>query len=305
MEHQHAAARCAHHGPREYDRAFALAIGLNLAFVGVEAVCGILGQSLALVADAGHNLSDVLGLVVAWVASWLCRRGPSAQRTYGLGRSSILASLFNSLLLLLVAGAIALEAAQRFREPRPVATGLVLLVAAIGIGINTATAVLFLRGRKTDLNIRGAFLHMAADAAVSVGVLVSALVIRATSWQWVDPALSLGIVLVIVAGTWRLFRESLDLALDAIPRGIDRAAVERFLAEAPGVAAVHDLHIWGLSTTRIALTAHLVKPDAGPDDDFLAELSAALHERFGIGHVTIQVERCPDNSCTLAPADVI
>jgi cobalt-zinc-cadmium efflux system protein len=293
--------------PAGYDRAFAVGIGLNVALVLLQAGFGLAAGSMALVADAGHNLSDVLGLVLAWAATWLCSRAPTSRRTYGLGRSSILASLANSLVLLLAVGAIGLESIQRLWHPEPVATATVMAVAGVGIVINGATAAMFLAGRKHDLNIRSAFLHMAADAGVSLGVVASALAIRWTGWLWLDPLVSLVIVGVIVASTWGLLRESLDLALDAVPATVDRAAVEGFLAAVPGVAGVHDLHIWGLSTTRIALTAHLVIPDPAipADDAFLLDLDAQLRDRFGIAHATIQVERCPDNACLLAAHDTV
>jgi cobalt-zinc-cadmium efflux system protein len=287
-----------------YDRAFAVGAALNLGFVAVEAIFSLLANSLALLADAGHNLSDVLGLALAWAASWLTRRQPTSRHTYGFGSSSILAALTNAVVLLLVIGAIAWEALRRLAHPVPVASTTIIWVAALGIAINAATAWPFFAGRKADINIRGAYLHMAADAAVSAGVVVAALVIRATGWLWLDPLASLAIALVIVIGTLGLLTESMRLAMAGVPAGIDRAAVERYLAGLPGVVAVHDLHIWALSTTETALTAHLVRPGRGPDDQFLIELAQQLKLRFRIGHSTIQVEHEGD-ACLLVSSEVV
>ncbi|MCB4823250.1 cation diffusion facilitator family transporter [Roseicella aerolata] len=293
-----------HHGPVPGERGFVPAIALNLGFVGLEAAAGIIGGSLALLADAGHNLSDVLGLLLAWGAVRLARRLPSGRRTYGFHRGTILAALGNAMLLLVAVGAIMLESVRRLVEPEPVAAGLMLWVAAAGIVVNAGTALLFARGREADLNRRGAYLHMVADAGVSAGVVAGALLIQATGWLWVDPVLGLLIAGVILAGTWGLLRDSVDLAMDAVPRGIDPEAVREFLAVQPGVAEVHDLHIWALSTTETALTAHLVRPGAGTDDAFLATLGRELRARFGIGHATLQVETGdPAHPCLLAPAD--
>ena len=277
------------HAP-DYSRAFGWGITLNLGFILTEAVFGVLGHSLALLADAGHNLSDVLGLALAWGATRLAARGPTERRTYGLRRSTILAALLNAGLLLVAIGAIAWEAVLRFTRPAPVAGGVVMAVAGVGVLVNGATALLFLTGRKHDLNVRGAFLHMAADAAVSLGVVGAGFAILATGLLWLDPAVSLAIALVIGIGTWGLLRESLDLALDAVPGGIDPGAVDAYLAALPGVRAVHDLHIWGMSTTHAALTAHLVRPGATIDDSLIARACRELHDRFGIEHSTIQVE---------------
>ena len=288
-----------HHGPASHDRAFAVGVILNLGFVGVEAFYGFTANSLALLADAGHNLGDVAGLLLAWAAAWLARRGASPRRTYGFGRASIMASLVNAVVLLIGVGGIAWEAILRLPDPQPVAGETVMWVAAIGIVVNAGTAAMFMAGRKSDLNIRGAFLHMAADAGVTLGVMVAAFVMSRTGWLWLDPAISLGIGLVIAVGTWGLFQEALDLALDAVPAGIDRAAVEDFLSKTPGIIAIHDLHIWPLSTTSVALTAHLVNPNATVDDDLLHGLSTVLHEKFGIDHATLQVER-KNGGCRLA-----
>jgi len=278
------------HEPASYDRAFALGVGLNLAFVAAEVAAGLLTNSLALLADAGHNLSDVLGLVIAWAASWAARRPATRTFTYGYRRSSILASLANAGLLLVAVGIIAAQAIGRFADPEPVATGPMMAVAAAGIVVNGLTAWLFHRGQH-DLNIRGAYLHMAADAAVSAGVVMAGFAIALTGWLWVDPATSLVIAALIAAGTWSLLRESARLSLDAAPAGIDVAAVEAFLASRPGVSGVHHLHVWATSTTEVALTAHLVRPGAPLDDAFLRETADALAHAFGIGHATLQIER--------------
>ncbi len=295
-----------HHGtPSEHG--FALAVWLNLGYVIVEAAGGLWAGSLAMLADAGHNLSDVLGLVLAWGAARLARRAPTLRRSYGWRRASILAALGNAMLLLVAVGAIGLEAIDRLSEPAPVLTGAMLWVAMAGLLVNGGTALLFLRGREHDLNRQGAFLHMMADAGVTVGVILAALLIGATGWTWLDPAVALAIAAVILVGTWSLLRDSVDLAMDATPRGIDPAEVEAWLAALPGVVSVHDLHIWAMSTTETALTAHLVRPNAGaPDDAFLAEAARGLRARFGIAHPTLQVERGDAaHPCPLAPAEVV
>jgi cobalt-zinc-cadmium efflux system protein len=294
------------HGSQSYTRAFAIGVGLNLAYVAVELTYGLIGGSLALISDAGHSLSDVLGLLLAWGATWLVRRRPSPRRSYGFRRSSVLAALFNALFLLVAVGVIAWEAIQRLANPEPVAGVTVMVVAAVGIVVNGVTAWLFMSGQKGDVNIRGAFLHMAADAAVSLGVVLSGLVILLTGWDWLDPVTSLVIVVVIVFGTWGLLRESVDLALDAVPEGIDPAKVEAYLAAITGVREVHDLHIWGMSTTETALTAHLVIPDGGQGDGLLRRVCEGLHDEFGIEHVTIQIEHGDSaHPCPLAPARVV
>ena len=284
------------HGPANYNRAFAIGVTLNIAFASAEILYGYFANSLALVADAGHNFSDVIGLLLAWGASHLSQRRPSERRTYGLRSSSILAALFNAVILLVAVGAIAWEAVRRFSVPAEVAGTTIIWVALIGILINTATAMLFISGRKNDLNIRGAFLHMAADAAVSAGVVIAGIAILYTGWNWIDPVVSLVIAAVITAGTWGLLRESVDLALHAVPEGIDPVAVSTYLESLPGVTAVHDLHIWGMSTTETALTAHLVKPDHNEDDKLIAQASKELHDHFGIEHTTLQWER-DDSTC--------
>ncbi|HYE57369.1 MAG TPA: cation diffusion facilitator family transporter, partial [Rhodothermales bacterium] len=282
-----------------------LGVGLNVAFVVAEVVVGLRAGSLALLSDAGHNLSDVLGLLLAWGAATLAQRRPTPRRTYGWRRSSILAALLNAVLLLVAMGALAWEAIERFQAPAPVGGLSIVVVAAVGIVINGVTAWFFARGRHADLNVRGAYLHMVADAAVSAGVVVSGLVILGTGWAWVDPAVSLVVALVVVVGTWGLLRGALDLALDAVPEGVDVAAVESYLRALPGVTALHDLHVWALSTSETALTAHLVKPDPAGDDALLSEAAHALHHRFGIAHTTLQWERAPVKTCNdgCAPKD--
>lgn len=294
------------HTPPSHGRAFAIGVSLNLAFVVIEAVYGLRAHSLALVADAGHNLSDVLGLLLAWGAVVLARRRPTPRRTYGMRRSSVLAALGNAVLLLIAIGGVAWEAIQRFANPAQIETGTVIWVATIGIVINTATALLFMAGRKGDLNIKGAYLHMAADAGVSVGVVAAGLAIRATGWVWLDPTISLVIVAVILVGTWGLLKDSVNLAMDTVPEGIDEAAVKGYLGSIPGVTEVHDLHIWGMSTTDVALTAHMVKADVQDEEVLLAETCRELHARFGIEHATLQIERARGSPpCALAPAHVI
>lgn len=272
-------------------RAFALAIGLNLAFVIIEFTYGFIAHSTALMADAGHNLSDVLGLVLAWGAAMLAKSAPKGRYTYGLRGSSILAALGNGLLLMVACGAIAWEAVQRFHQPAPVMGATVAIVAGIGVLINGFSAWLFVAGSKGDLNIRGAYLHMAADAALSLGVVISGLAIMATGWSWIDPAVSVVIVVVIVLGTWSLLRESVQLSMAAVPPGVDAGAVRAFLCAQPGVSEVHDLHIWAMSTTENALTAHVVMPDGYPGDAVLDAVTARLREDFSIHHCTLQVEQ--------------
>lgn len=288
--HEHGAFGAHVHAPATMDRAFGIGVALNVGFVLVEGLAGWFSDSLALLADAGHNLSDVLALLLAWGAIVLSRRAPSLRRTYGLRRSSILAALTNAILLLIAVVAIIWEAAGRFTSPRPVDELFVIAVASVGILINTGTAMLFLKGQH-DVNVRGAFLHMVADAAVSGGVLVAALAQMWSGWLWLDPVTSLLIAIVIAVGTWGLFRESLDFALDAVPSHIDPVEVRQYLERLPGVSEAHDLHIWGLSTTEVALTVHLVMPDGPADDAFLARLNHELLERFGIHHSTVQVEQ--------------
>ena len=311
-DHGHGHSHAGHsHAPAPEDMGgtFAIATALNVIFVVAEGATGVLAHSLSLLADAGHNLSDVLGLVMAWVALVLARRAPTSRRTYGLRKGTILASLTNAVVLLVAVGIVGSEAVRRFADPQAVDTGPVMWVAALGVLLNTGTALLFMRGRKNDINVRGAFMHMASDAAVSAGVVVAALIISFTHFSWIDPLVSLAISGIIVFGTWGLLRESLDMALDAAPRGIDPKAVKAWLNERPGVTEVHDLHIWSMSTTETALTAHLIRPEGETSeetpDHFLHEACAGLSARFNIGHVTLQLERGDAAHCSQSPADVV
>lgn len=297
-----------HHAPKNFDSAFAIGAFLNLAFVGAELTYGYLAQSLSLIADAVHNFADVVGLLIAWGAAWLSRRGPTDERTYGFRRASILAALLNACLLFLAVGAIAIEAVQRFYHPAHIETDKMLWVATIGIAVNFGTAMLFWKGQKHDLNLRAAFMHMIADAAISFGVVLAALIImmKGQGWQWLDPASSLVIVVIVAIGSWDLARESLHLSLDGVPKHINRRGVLVYLHELPGVTGVHDLHIWAMSTTEVALTVHLLRPDTPVDDEFLHRIAHELHEKFQIGHVTIQVESgSSKDSCKLAPPDTL
>jgi cobalt-zinc-cadmium efflux system protein len=288
--HGHGHAHGHAHAPKDFGRAFAIGTALNLAFVVVEAGFGIAADSVALLADAGHNLSDVLGLLIAWGAATLAKRPASQRYTYGLKSSSILAALANAMLLFVAVGAILWETVRRLGDPPEVQGMTMVWVAAVGIAINTATALLFARGRHSDINIRGAYLHMAADALVSAGVVVAGLVILATGFEWVDPLVSLVIIAVILGSTWGLFRDSLGMALNAVPPGIDPAKVAALIEALPGVARLHDLHIWPMSTTENALTAHLVMPGGHPGDAFLTNLQHQLDHDFAIGHATVQIE---------------
>ncbi len=291
-------ARNHDHGPKDYSLAFAFGVVLNVGFIVVEVVYGIMAGSLALMADAGHNLSDVLGLLLAWAANYLVRRKPTERRTYGWRKSSILAALINAVILLVALGGIAWEAIQRFSVPVPVAGKTIIFVALVGVVINTATALLFLSGRKTDLNIRGAFLHMVADAGVSAGVVIAGAAILFTGWLWIDPAVSLMITFIILFGTYGLFRDAFNMAMDAVPKDIDLEAIRAYLSNLPGVIGVHDLHVWAMSTTETALTAHLIKPDPKDDDVLIERTSKELHDQFGIDHITLQWERRPSlNQC--------
>ncbi len=283
-----------------HNRSFAIAVILNTLFVVIEAVYGVLSGSLVLIADAGHNLSDVMGLIMAWVASWLASKAATYSKTYGLKKTTILAALFNALILIAAVGGITWEAIQRLTDPADVAGLTVVVVAGIGVLINGATMMLFLKGQKGDINIRGAFLHMAADTAVSVGVVISGTILMFTSLTWIDPVVSLIIAAVIFLGTWQLLKDSVNLAVDAVPKGIDPSAVHERLENLPGVQSAHHLHIWALSTTENALTVHLVKPDPEGDDQVINDVSAMLSEQFNIQHTTIQWERnnsqCPTKS---------
>jgi len=304
--HDHHHAGSGHvHVPADFGKAFVIGIALNTALVAAEGLFGYLGNSTALMADAGHNLGDVLGLVVAWGASRASKRAPTGRFTYGFRRSSILAALANAIFLLIATGAIGLEAVERLHSPEPVAGVTVMIVAAIGILINGVTAMLFASGRRGDINIRGAFLHMAGDAAVSAGVLISAGLVILTGWLWLDPVTSLLICAVIVWSTWGLLRASVAMSLDAAPRGIDVEAVRSFLLERPGVTKVHDLHVWPISTTETAMTCHVVMPAGHPGDDFLMESAHLLRRSFKIGHATLQIEVDENNACALAPENVV
>ena len=304
--HSHGHGHHGHsHAPKDFGRAFAIGAALNLMVVLAQAGVGLYSHSLALLADAGHNLSDVASLLLAWLAAEMAKKAPTLRRTYGMRKGTILASLANAALLLAAMGAITWEAVRRLAHPEAVAAGPVMIAAGIGVAVNTATALMFAKGSHGDLNARGAFLHMASDAAVSAGVIVAALVMSVTGWTWLDPVVSLAIVAIILLGTWGLLRDSLDLAMDAAPRGVDPAAVRDWLAALPGVAGVHDLHIWAMSTTETALTAHLVRPQGEDDDAFLHAACAGLSERFAIGHATLQVERGGDAECRQAAPGAI
>lgn len=294
MNHDHS------HAPANYDKAFAIGIALNVSYVVVEAVFGLLAGSLALIADAGHNLTDVLSLLLAWGASRLSQMQPTERYTYGLRSSSILASLVNAIILLIAIGAIAWEAIRRFNQPQEIPGGTIMAVAALGVVINAGTALLFFKGRQSDLNIKGAFLHMAADAGVSLGVVAAGFAISRTGLYWIDPATSLVIVAVIAIGTWGLLRDSACLALQAVPPDIDANQVRAYLAALPEVVSVHDLHIWPMSTTETALTAHLEMPNGNGGDKFLHDVCKHLHDQFKIEHSTIQIEQ-DAKACSLAP----
>ncbi len=280
-----------HSQNQNINRAFIFGITLNVIYILVEVFYGLLINSMALLADAGHNFSDVLGLLLAWGAAYLAKTAATEKRTYGLRKTTILAALFNAILLMIAVGAITFEAVRKFILPEPVHGITMMIVAGLGVIINTATAILFLKGREKDLNIKGAFLHMAADAAVSLGVVFAGLIIYSTGWVWVDPGISLVIVIVITIGTWGLLKDSFQLSMDAVPKGINLKEVGEYLKGINGVREVHDLHIWAMSTTETALTAHLVIPEETKDDFFLKKICGELHSKFGIEHSTIQVEK--------------
>ena len=293
MSHDH------NHKISNYNRAFAIGVMLNVIFVAIEAGYGVAAGSLALIADAGHNLTDVLSLLLAWGAALLATKPATEKRTYGFRKVTIMASLASAILLLVALGGITWEAIGRFFDPKPVEGMTVIAVAAIGVVINTITALLFVSGQKHDLNIRGAFLHMAADAGVSFGVVVAGIIIMVTGWLLVDPLISLLIVAVILVGTWSLLRDSMNLAIDSVPKGIDIAAIKRYLTGLENVSQIHDLHVWPMSTTEVALSVHLIIVDDSLDNDFLPKLQRQLHDRFSIEHSTIQVERQDDGPCIL------
>jgi cobalt-zinc-cadmium efflux system protein len=297
-DHSHAGSGHIHHLPETFGKAFAIGITLNFVYVFAQVLFGLAAHSLALLADAGHNLGDVLGLFMAWGASLLAQRQPTQRYTYGLRRSTILASLANAILLLVAVGAISWEAIRRFGEHERVTGITVICVAAVGVIINGITAMLFVSGRKHDLNIKGAFMHMASDAAVSAGVVVAGFVILFSGWWWLDPVVSLLINAIIVWGTWGLLRDSLDMTMDAVPAGVDLPSVQNYFRNLPGITDLHHLHIWPLSTTETALTVHLIKPQTEGDDALLGTVTLELSTRFGIDHATIQFERGLIRSCS-------
>ncbi|MDE2596379.1 MAG: cation transporter [Sphingomonadales bacterium] len=309
--HDHGHSHGHHHGaghghlPTSHGPAFALAVTLNLLFVAVEVAAGLYGGSMALLADAGHNFSDVLSLLLAWGASVLAARPPSERFTYGLKSSSILAALANAALLWVALGAILIETIRRLNDPAPVEGGLMMAVAAAGIAVNGISAIFFAKGSKHDLNLRAAFQHLLADAAVSAGVVLAGAAVMFTGRQWIDPVTSLVITGVIAAGSWGLLRDSVKLGLLGVPDGIEVGAVRTFLAGLPGVTAVHDLHVWPMSTTETALTAHIVMPGGHPGDAFLHEIAHELEHDFGIGHATMQVEIACSNGCALEADEVV
>ena len=302
-DHHHGGVHHHHLPPDHMTRAFAVGIALNIVFVVIGVVAGFIAHSTALLADAAHNLGDVLGLAMAWGATVLARRARTARRTYGLRRTTILAALANGGLVLFAIGGVVWEALHRLRGPHEVDGGLVAVVAAIGVVLNGLSALMFAKGREKDMNVRGAFLHLVADAAVSAGVVVAGIIVWRTGWSWIDPATSLAVSVVILVGTWQLVREALDLLLDAVPAHIDPEAVETFLGQLPDVREIHDLHVWSMSTTEVALTAHIVLPWPSDPPRFLASVQHDLEGRFGIHHITIQLEDCRDNNCAQASAD--
>ncbi|MDD1619546.1 MAG: cation diffusion facilitator family transporter [Methylococcaceae bacterium] len=299
--HNHSKGHHHHPSPKSQGRVFIMTIVLNMLFVIIEFAYGFITNSTALIADAGHNISDVLGLMLAWGAVILTRKAPSKRYTYGLRSTSIMAAVANAMLLLIACGAIAMEAIDRFSQPPAVAGLTVSIVAAVGIVINGLSAWLLMRGSKEDLNIRGAYLHMAADAAVSLAVVIAGVAMFYTGWYMIDPIISLVIVIVIVVGTWSLLRDSMQLALSAVPANIDALAIDAYLRQLVGVTEIHDLHIWGLSTTESALTVHLVMPNGHPGDNFMDEIVQTLEERFFVHHSTLQIEQGTTNhSCSLS-----
>lgn len=289
-----------HHEINNYNRSFAIGITLNVIFVFIEVSYGLLADSLALIADAGHNLSDVMSLVLAWGANYLATKNPTQKRTYGLRKVTIMASLLSAVLLLVALGGIAWESVERLSSPQPVDGLIIIVVAGIGVLINTATALLFVKGQAHDLNIRAAYLHMAADAAISLGVVIAGIAIILTGWLWLDPVISLFIVVAILIGTWQLLRNSIDLSIDAVPEGIDVIHIQNYLKSLKNVTDIHDLHIWALSTTETALTVHIETTLEVIDNNFLQEVQEHLHHHFNIAHTTIQIENeAGDYHCVL------
>ena len=295
MSHNHSH----NHHSVNYSKFFAIGVILNGIFVVIEATYGILAKSMALLADAGHNLSDILSLLLAWGAALLAARAATDQRTYGFRKTTIMASLISAIVLLIALGGITLEAIGRFSDPEAIQGSTMIIVAAIGVVINTTTALLFVSGRKADLNIRAAFLHMAADAGVSFGVVVTGIIIVFTDWSWIDPLISLLIVAIILIGTWSLLRDSINLAIDSVPKNIDVAEIKQYLRSQENVCQIHDLHIWSLSTTEIAMSVHLIVSDKPANNNFLFEIQQHLHDHFGIEHATIQIETEADGECIL------
>ncbi len=289
-QHNHSHGHSHGHTTANYNRAFAVGIGLNLLFVGVEIFYGLLANSSALLADAGHNASDVLGLVFAWFAMWVAAKKPKGRYTFGYKKTTILISVLNAVLLFGAVGAIGWDAAGKLSNPDPVAGTQVIIVAIIGVVINTITALMFIKGQKDDLNIKGAFLHMAADAAVSLGVVIAGVIIVNTGWNWVDPVMSFIIIAVIMWGTWRLFIDSVNLALDAVPKRVDADKVREYILSKENVVDMHDFHIWAMSTTQIALTAHIVVKEI-PDNEFLSLLQSEINKEYKISHTTFQIEK--------------
>jgi cobalt-zinc-cadmium efflux system protein len=287
MEHIHNHS----HEIKNYNKAFGIGIALNLVYIIVEVVYGMLVNSMALIADAGHNFSDVLGLLLAWGGAHLAKTAVTKNRTYGLRKSTILAALFNAIILLIAVGAISIEAIRKISDPEPIGGTVMMIVAGVGVIVNTLTAMLFFKGKEKDLNIKGAFIHMAADAGISLGVVAAGLLINLTGFYLIDPIISLLIVIVITIGTWGLLKDSINLSMDAVPKNINPEEVEKYLSSLDGVKEVHDLHIWALSTTEVALTVHLVIPDEQKDDRFLGKLCKRLHDKFGIDHSTVQIEK--------------
>lgn len=285
MSHNHS------HTQKDFSKAFLFGIILNVAYIIVEVTYGLISNSMALIADAGHNFSDVLGLILAWGGAYLAKKAATENRTYGLRKATVLAALFNAIILMIAVGAITIEAIRKVIEPEPMGGTTMMIVAGVGVVINTLTALLFVKGREKDINIKGAFLHMAADAGVSLGVVLAGLMINITGLYVLDPIISLVIVVVITIGTWGLLKDSFHLSMDAVPRGIDYKKIKNYLLSLEGVTDVHDLHIWAMSTTENALTAHLVMPDGEQDDKFLGKICKTLHDKFGIEHSTIQVEK--------------
>ncbi len=293
MAHDHSHT----HETKDFGKAFAIGIVLNVAFIIIEVVYGFIINSLALIADAGHNLSDVLGLVIAWVASYLVKKSATKKYTYGLKKSSVLAAFLNAMVLLVAIGIIIWEAIKRFAQPQPIEGTTIMIVAGIGVVINAATALLFFSGRNQDLNIKGAFLHMAADAGISLGVVLVGLVLTFTNYYWIDPVVSIVIAIVIFWGTWGLLKDSLNMALDAVPANIDKKGIENYLNSLPEVSGFHDLHIWAMSTTETALTVHLQLDSLPPYDSFIERVSDTLRHEYSIHHTTIQIESPGEEEC--------